>query len=202
MWMVTLKRFLRGHYVITLLLAPILSGCFSLETTVTREINWKGITASARLEPPRAFSFTIHPDGTTQEFQIRMPDGKVFRTSQLNFETLWPYTFEGKLGAKLPRKTPPEWRTFSIYFEQGFWDPLAGSFDCNFQERRLTSLQISGNPSAPEHRRPAIGKVNDSKMYFPPLSEEQMVELFGPFESKTDTRHTPWSTTVTNYPIN
>lgn len=129
-----------------------------------------------------------------------MPDGKLLRTSQLNLESIWPYTFEGSMGAKLPKKLPKYGVTYSIYFQRGFWSSLAGGYGVSFEDGHLIGFNASGNPSAPEDLRPAIGKADDSKMYVLPLSEAQMRELFGPYESKEDTRHSPWRTIVTRYP--
>lgn len=167
------------------ILCPLLGGCIQLIPQYYRVLTWNGARAEARLNKLSSgyTSLFVNPEMVGRDFTIRMPDGKVLRASEINLASVSNYTPE-----MLIDKYPDDRTVVRILFESpSFWGS-GGGYAFDFRHGRLFSIGVAADASFPGNHGPAIGKADGSVIYAMPLSENQLIDLFGPLRRKPDVR--------------
>lgn len=124
----------------------------------------------------------IDVENIGQNFRIRMPGGETLQTSEITAEAVRPYAVGPN--ALPDRLSPSHGRFIDVLFPATVWKS-AGGYSFEFENGRLVGLGIGVlDSSAPVTSRPAIGKSPGAALYTLPLTEDQLVELFGPYRGK------------------
>ena len=155
-------------------LLPCLSGCFTVKV---RHLRWPGLRV--RREGPLInigdipfyiVYFDVKSD--TVEFSVRMPDGHVLTSDQMTPQALAPYATPTD---QLVREVHPSWSDHLIVEYEN------GSIRVRFDENRLKRVAIFVRQrwGMANESRPAIGNATGDKIFSMPVTERQLVELFG-----------------------
>ena len=168
------------------------------------ELSWDAATASRHdNQIPATVGFTtvnVDLQKSGPVLTLRMPDGKIVRTSEITLELLWPYKSLADIAgtSTFEKRIPPaavHGRTLlSIFFEStgacscSFMSAyLNGSYTFEFQDAHLIKVAVEGfSSSCPEHCRPGIGNADGTLMYSMPMTEEALITLFGPLRNKRE----------------
>jgi hypothetical protein len=152
-------------------------------------LSWDAVTAERRLNQiPEYTSVRINLEKLKHGLTVRMPDGKLLRTTEITPEIIWPYTLFGHIGNPFPTKNIHGQARLDVMFDCSFWTS-GGSYLFEFQEGRLVAMAAGGDcPACPESCRPGIGNAEGTMMYMMPLTEEQLTGLFGPLLRRENVR--------------
>ena len=186
-----MRQVLQVRKVISVVLCLVTCGCAAITRQPNRCIvTWDAVRAQRHLNQiPPAQGYTdvrINLDKLGQGLTLRMPDGKLLRTSEITPEVVWPYTFFSHIGNKFPHTSVHGRVQFGVLFDCSFW-ASGGGYNFEFQDGRLVAVGAGGNnPSRPESCRPGIGNADGTIMYWMPLTEKQLTNLFGPFLRKEE----------------
>jgi hypothetical protein len=179
------RRGFRGW--VPTLVCMLLAGCSTAKRDNVQALRWDAVLARGAIHEfsaaPIAYSrVNIDLEKIVQVLRIQMPDGKVLQTSA-PLETFWPYTMYGRR-AKLPAKFHQGTRSFDVIFPGG-WGGTIGGYSLEFENGRLAGLGIGAlRPATPETICPAIGDSTASELCILPLTEAQLIQLFGPYRDK------------------
>jgi hypothetical protein len=149
-----------------------------------RSVTWPGI--HVREEMPlwcisqvkfKTVYFELEEKDAT-EFSLRMPDGRILRSSQLTSETIAEYLTPFK---ELTQETHASWADWSII------EYDLGQVRIYFEDDTPTRVNaISYKSFRAGQSVPAIGNRDGSKVFPLPIAEGELIKLFGkPTKSKT-----------------
>lgn len=167
--------------IIVVMLCSVTGCCFLVKA---HELHWPGIRA--RTEVPLwhigAFKYRsvyFRPGEAPIKFSIQMPDGRILKSAQLTPEALAPYVMPSDWSTDdTVRDAMVEYDNGRVghvvfYFENGK-PTLVIVFA--WLRRRVRLGQFA----------PAIGNRDGSKVFPLPITEDELIELFGePTEAKT-----------------
>jgi hypothetical protein len=169
------------------LFCMLLAGCSPARRDNVQVLRWDAAAARGAIHDspavPIAYSrVNIDLAKIGQALRIQMPDGKILQTSG-PLETFWPYTMYGRR-ATLSPKFHQGTRFFDVIFPGG-WEGTIGGYSLEFENGRMIGLGIGAlRPATPETICPAVGNSVASELYILPLTETQLIQLFGPYRDK------------------
>jgi hypothetical protein len=176
--MTALRFVFRGFFPVAFIV--LFAGC---ATSKVQVLCWDTVAARGYLNP-YGIAYTrvnIDVEKAGQDFRIRMPNGDILQTSTITLQIIWPYTLNGS-----PELAPEanEGNKFYDVLLPAIWRS-GGGYSFEFENGRLVGLGIGVlRPAAPEDGRPAIGSSRTTGLYTLPLTEAQLIELFGAYRSK------------------
>jgi hypothetical protein len=162
----------------------LLAGCSSPNV---RQLGWDHVGAKGFLKPaPVVYSrVNIDLENVRQDFRVRMPNGTILLTSQITPAVIEPYAMFGH--PKLSDVSQGT-RYFNVIFHGTTWNPRGG-YTFEFENGKLVGLNLGMyKRPVPETSRPSIGKANETEMHTLPFTEEQLVNLFGPYKRQADVK--------------
>jgi hypothetical protein len=157
------------------------------ETPNHRRLTWDGASAVMEIPDPEQgyASLWIGLTEPTRELSVRLPDGRWLRTKGLE-----PASLESYASPLLGSLESSGVRRIVVPFDRGRCESglgfVGGSILFEFQSEALIRVQLSSNVSRPEPCRPGLGDGDGVPAYVMPLSEDQLVELLGPYLRKEE----------------
>jgi hypothetical protein len=170
-------------------LALALAGCAESRC----RLGWHGVEASG---PRCTVSGNAYehlnlmgqrPDGTWwTPFFLRMPDGRVLAHDEITPNAIGPYDPTARL-AGIPTEDPSSWTgVLQVVFVAD--DRSLGSYRMWFVEGRFESITVQSRVTPPDPRGPAVTVPGGGPPVPLPLTDRELVRLFGPWRSHTDSR--------------
>lgn len=185
-----MKSFLR-----LVLLWALLTGCQTHPTEQPRvqALRWDALLAKGAIHdsPPGSGKvlysrLNIDLEKIGIPLQIQMPDGQVLDTTA-PMESFWPYTMFGHR-VKFPEKFRRGHRFFDVVFPGGC-KGMIGGYSLEYENGRMVGLGIGAlKPKTPDVRCPALRVPPKSGLQVLPFTEEQLVDLFGPYRDRIEVR--------------
>jgi hypothetical protein len=169
------------------LFCMLLASCSTAKRENVQVLRWDAVSARGTIHESPAVPISYSRVNVDLEkigpvLRIQMPDGKVLQTSA-PLETFWPYTMYGRR-VKLPPKFHQGTRHFDVIFPGG-WEGTIGGYTLEFENGRMVGLGIGAlRPATPETICPAVGDSVASQLCILPLTEAQLIQVFGPYRDK------------------
>jgi len=117
---------------------------------------------------------------------LRMPEGRLLRTSEVRAEGMWRASLRGRIGNPFPNDLLRGRAVLDIVLDCSF-STSGGSYHLEFEDDRLVAFSAGGNePTQPERCRPGIAASEGAAVHSLPLAEEDLTDLFGPFLRSED----------------
>jgi hypothetical protein len=165
--------------------------CFSVVPWPSEHrLTWDAAEAQRALRAiPRERGYTqlrVDLEKLGHPLLLRMPGGRLLRTSEIWVEAMWRLSARGQIGNPFPKDLLRGRAALDILLDCSFWT-AGGSYHLEFEDGRLVAFSAGGNePTQPERCRPGIAANEGAAVHSLPLTEEDLTDLFGPFLESED----------------
>ena len=184
-------------------LALALAGCVESRC----DLGWDGVSVSG---PPCTVSGNSYaslylagqrPDGTWwTPFLLRMPDGRILAHDEITPATVAPYDLTARISGRPTEVDSSGALELRVFFESD--GRGLGDYEIRFKDGRLLCINAQSWVTPPDPRGPSVTVPGGGPPVPLPLSDRQLVRLFGPWRSHEDLRRilivrVPWEGPMT-----